>query len=234
MVEEKFKNSIAQTKILYIEDDNYIREYINEFLKRFNSNIYLASNAEDGLEIYKKHKPDIMIVDINLPNMSGIELISQIRKNDNFTRIIISTAYTNKEFTLQAIELNITRYLVKPITSKDLIAALQKALDELYKNSTDYSTIDLGEEFFFDIIKEELYKKDEHISLRKKELELLKFFISNRNKSITYRMLEAQVWEDSVMTLDAIRSQIRNIRKKTHSKIVKNISGVGYKLFEND
>ncbi len=182
MVEEKFKNSISQTKILYIEDDNYIREYINEFLKRFNSNIYLASNAEDGLKLYKEHKPDIMIVDINLPKMSGIELISNIRKNDNFTRIIISTAYTNKEFTLQAIELNITRYLVKPVTSKDLIMALQKALDELNKDSSKYSTIDLGEEYFFDIIKEELFKKEKHISLRKKELELLKFLFQIKIK----------------------------------------------------
>ena len=232
MNDEEFKSAINKTTILYIEDDAQIREYIYEFLKRYNSNTHVASNAEDALELYETIKPDIIIADINLPKMSGIELVTKIRENDNFTRIIISTAYTNKEFTLQAIELNLTRYLVKPITSKDLLGALKKALKELIESSSTYLNIDLGESFTFNTIKEQLYKNEEIITLRKKELELLKFFISKNNQTITYDMLENEIWDSSIMTLDAIRSQIKNLRKKTHPKIVTNVSGIGYKIYK--
>lgn len=234
IVDKEFKNALSKTTILYIEDDEHIREYIYEFLERYNSNIHVASNAEDGLRLYEAIKPDIILADINLPKMSGIELVTKIRKKDNFTRVIISTAYTNKEFTLQAIELNITRYLVKPITSKDLIAALEKALKELHESSSKYFSIDLGEGFSFNIIKEQLYKDGKIVDLRRKELELLKFFVTKDSQTITYDMLENEIWDKSVMTLDAIRSQIKNIRKKTYSKIVSNVSGIGYKIYKKE
>lgn len=230
MLDKLFMDALTKTKILYIEDDEDIRKYIYEFLERYNSNTFVASSAEEGLALYEKIKPDILIVDINLPKMSGIELVSKIREKDNFTRIIISTAYTNKEFTLQAIELNITRYLVKPLTSKDLLGALEKALNELQKDSTKYFNIDLGEGFSFNLMKELLYKDEKIVDLRKKESELLKFLISKDAQIITYEMLENEIWDQKTMTLDAIRSQIKNIRRKTYPEIVRNVSGIGYKI----
>lgn len=231
MIGKKIRDILSNITIVYVEDDENIRSYIYEFFKRFNVNIHITSNAEDGIELYKEYNPDILIVDINLPNMSGIEMISKIRKKDELTRVIITTAYTNEEFTLQAIELHITRYLVKPVTSKNLLPALEKAIDEINKFSDKYLNVDLGEEYYYNTKNEQLYKEGELIELRKKEMDLLKFFVANENKTVTYEMLENRIWEDSVMTQDAIRGQIRNLRKKTHPKIVKNISGVGYKIF---
>ena len=118
-------------KVVYIEDDKNISDTIYEFLKRYFKSAYIANNAEDGLNLYNIIQPDIMILDIELSGMSGIELATKIREFDPRTRIIITSAYTHKEFTLKAIELDITRYLDKPMTGSDVLKALQKAIDEL-------------------------------------------------------------------------------------------------------
>jgi len=229
-MDSEFINQISNLKVLYIEDDDVIRDYLEEFLKRYVKTIISVSSAEDGLIHYKKLEPDLIIVDINLPKQNGIDFIKTIRENDLKTRILISTAYTNKEFTIEAIELDITRYLVKPITSQDLIKALNKVMKELGLKPSD-TIINLGEGFIFNKKTNILQKNGIPIDLRRKELELLKFFISKKENIVSYEMLEDEVWFDSVMTIDAIRSQIKNIRKKTHSSILKNVSGIGYKLY---
>jgi len=232
MIESNFKNSLSKLKIVYIEDDSDIRDYIEEFLRRYCNDIYTTSTAEEGLELYKRVKPDFIIVDINLSGMNGIEFIKLVRQEDKRTRIVISTAYTNKEFTLEAIELNLTRYLVKPITSEDLFLVLKKVISELIDMENRYNDVDLGNGFSFNNTTNLLQKNDTIIYLRKKELELLKFFISKGNNIITYEMLENEIWSDNVMTQDAIRGQIKNLRKKTHTKLFLNVSGVGYKIYK--
>lgn len=230
MDQNYLKEQLSKLTIIYIEDEDEIRSYIEEFFKRYTNKIYSAKSAEEGLELYNLHKPDLMIVDINLPKMNGINFIKQIRENDSKTRIVISTAYTNKEFTLEAVELQITRYLVKPITIDDLFNMIKKLLIEIEQIDLSFSNIDLGEGFYFNHKTNKLLKDDQEIDLRKKELDLLAFFISKKQSVISYEMLENEIWYDTVMTQDAIRSQIKNIRHKTYSKIFKNVSGIGYKL----
>ncbi len=234
MDHKEFMTNMSDLSIVYIEDDINIRKYICEFLSRYCKNIYEASSAEEGYSLYKKHKPQILLVDINLPKMSGMELISLIRENDKNTRVIISTAYTNKEFTIEAIELFITRYLVKPITSIDLVEALKKAINEFSEVFPNFGNIDLGESFFYDRRKRVLFQNLEEISLRKKEMQILEFFIKKNEQIISYESLQNEVWEDEVMTENSIRSQIRNIRQKTHHGIFSNVSGVGYKLYRSE
>lgn len=234
MKQEEFKELIGDLTIVYIEDDINIRKYISEFLQRYCKNLYEASSAEEGLKLYKEHKPHILLVDINLPKMSGMELITLLRKDDKKTKIIISTAYTNKEFTLEAIELFICRYLVKPITSKDLVEALKKAIGELFEEGLISKNIDLGDDYFFDISKKLLFKGKNEIKLRKKEFKILEFFIERKDSLISYDTLQNEIWQDEIMTENSIRSQIRNIRQKTHNKIFTNVSGIGYKLYMSE
>lgn len=231
MKKEELFLKMKDYTVLYIEDEADVRKHIVEYLERYFKTIFISDNCEDGLLLYKKYSPNIILLDINLPGMSGIDFASLIRENDLTTRIIMTTAYTNKGFMLQAVELNLTRYLVKPVTGTDLINALEKAIIEMNKKNSFY-TINLGEGYKYQIKEKNIIKNNTTITLRKKEIELLEFFISKKNETITYEVLETQIWTDDVMTEDAIRSQIRNIRNKTYSKIFKNISGVGYKFSE--
>lgn len=232
MDRKRFLRTLKQCSILYVEDDREIRSYISEYLGRFCKRVYEAENAETAEELYERNRPEIVLLDINLPgNKSGIELCESIRKNDKKTRIIMSTAYTDREFLLKVVELGLTRYLVKPMTSDDLFGALQKALDELESVDAFFGEVDLGEGFFYHPKTKRLRRGEETIPLRKKELELLEYFVSHPDETLSYERLERCIWGAGTMTPDAIRSQIRNLRKKTHPAILENISGVGYRLF---
>jgi DNA-binding response OmpR family regulator len=226
MNHKSFAQKMKSYTILYVEDDTEIRESITEFLKRYCKKIYSCNCSEKGMELYHKFHPDILLLDINLPGLSGIDFATKIRKYDTKTRIIISTAYTNHTFMLQAIELDITRYLVKPVTSQELFSAFEKCLNQLNFKAE----VKLSPNIIYSKKTTAILKNGETIILRKKESELLEFFIANEGEVIRYEILEDSIWSDGVMTRDAIRSQIRNIRKKTGIELFKNISGIGYKF----
>lgn len=226
MNHQAFAKKMNNYRILYVEDDPNVRRHITEFLNRYSPKVYTCDSSEEGLEIYKEHQPDILMLDINLPGMSGIDFATKIRKDDKKTRILISTAYTNPEFMLKAIELELTRYLVKPVTSEELIEAFEKCIYEL----EDKSSVELGDGYIYSKKTTSIIKDGETTLLRRKESEILEFFIEREGEVVRYDILENDIWSDGVMTRDAIRSQIRNIRKKIGFNCFKNITGIGYKF----
>ncbi len=228
-----FASKIKNMTLLYIEDDLEIQGCLAEFLKRYTSNLHLAQSAEKGKALYENIHPDIILLDINLPGKSGMDFARELRIHDHDTRIIISTAYTDKEFLLSAVELELTRYLVKPVTSIELMEALSKAADE-YRDTKLPKLVDLGKGFSYDHASKVLLKEGVVVSLRRKEMQLLEFFIDNAHRTLSYEALQYEVWSDSAMSKDALRAQIRNLRKKSHPQIVKNITAIGYRLYEKE
>jgi DNA-binding response OmpR family regulator len=226
MNHKAFAKKIEDYTILYVEDDPNVQRHIIEFLSRYCPTIYSCNSSEEGLKLYHTHQPTILLLDINLPGMSGIEFATKVRKNDKKTRILISTAYTNPEFMLKAIELELTRYLVKPVTSEELIGAFEKCLSELEVESY----IELGDGYSYHKETTSIIKENHATLLRKKESEILEFFIEHQGEVLRYDILEDAIWSNGVMTRDAIRSQIRNIRQKIGNTCLKNITGVGYKF----
>ena len=226
MNHQAFAKKMNAYTILYIEDDFNVRQQISEFLGRYCKKLYTCESSEEGLEIYKKHQPDILLLDINLPKMNGIEFATLIRKKDKKTRILISTAYTNQEFMVQAIELGLTRYLVKPVTNEEFFMAFKKCIKELELSHIVY----LGEGYSYNKKTTSITKENLVTLLRKKESEILEFFIAREGEVVRYDILENAIWSNEVMTRDAIRSQIRNIRQKIGSKCFENITGVGYQF----
>ena len=220
--------------LLYVEDDIAVRSQIYEFLKRYFASVQECSSAEEAMIYFKQKKPDIMLVDINLPGENGLGLSQTIRKEHHDVRIILSTAYTDKEFLLTAIELELTRYLVKPLIGQTLLEALEKASDEYALIYRREQIVDLGRGFNYNKRQRVLRKEHKELSLRPKEMQLLEYFIEHCSEIIAYDILEYNIWGETTMSRDAIRSQIRNIRKKTHNKIIENISGIGYRLYQKE
>lgn len=226
-----FASKMKDLTLLYIEDDLEIQRSLGEFLERYTLNLYLAKSAEEGILLYKEINPDIILLDINLPGKSGIDFARELRKTDHGTRIIISTAYTDNAFLLTAVELELTRYLVKPVTSMELIEALSKAANE-YEGMRIPQEIDLGEGFYYAPERKALFQEGKEVTLRRKEMQLLEFFIAHAHHTLSYETLQYEIWTDSLMSKDAVRAQIRNLRKKSHPHIIKNISAIGYRLYE--
>lgn len=214
--------------ILYIEDDEGVRSINSRFLNRMFNELFLASNGEEGYELYKKYHPDIILTDINMPKLDGIALSKKIRQEDQNTKIIISTAYSDKKYLMDAIELNLEKYIIKPLTNRNLMPALTKAVNALDLELN--FKIPLDEDFYFDNNTSLFYYQNNVISLNKKELLFLKLLVLNKNRIVSYEEIEQKVWEDEYMSLNSLRTTIGFLRKKIPFNCIKNISNMGYKL----
>jgi len=215
--------------ILYIEDDSLIREQAIEYLSRHYQSVLEASNGEEALKIYKKQKPNIIISDIEMPKMSGLEMAKEIRKKDKKTPIIIATAYTQTEYLLFAIELQLIKYIVKPITTQKLEEALQLAHLYIEENITQ-SILSLCATTHYDMLNKRLLINNSIIKLTHNEILLLELLVKNHQRVVTYEEIESKIWAYEGMSMDALRSLVRSLRKKLQGNFVENISGVGYRI----
>jgi len=187
---------------------------------------YSAQNAIDAHKLYTEHKPDLIITDIKMPKENGIEFIKKIRIDDSKTRIIIASAHTDLEYMLDAAQLHLIKYIVKPITEEKLM----DSLSTFVKSHTKNQLFNLDTDVIFDYSKSIIKDHDNELQLTKKENHFLKLLMS-KNRIITYEEIENQIWDDEfVMTQNALRLFIKNLRKKLPSKAIKNVQGIGYKL----
>ena len=119
-------------KVLLVEDDSYLIEELSPILKKYFKHIDFALTGLEGLKKAQEYNYDIIITDIVMPEMDGIEMIKEIKKHKD-PKFIVITAYSNKEFFIELIELGINAYLIKPITFKQIANTLKKVTNEIYK-----------------------------------------------------------------------------------------------------
>ena len=221
-------NNFKNLSILYVEDEKMIRQNAVEYLSRICDNVLEARNGVEALEVYKKHKPDIIISDIKMPKMNGLEFAAEIRKVDKSTPIIMVTAHTETHFLLKAVELQLIKYVVKPVTSKKLQEALSLSLD--YLTVKNKNILKLKEDVLYDILNKTLVIDNKLVKLTKNEQLLLELLAKNHLRAIRYEEIEALIWSYEGMSMDALRSLVRTLRKKLETNCIENISGIGYRL----
>lgn len=218
---EQFKNY----RVLCVEDEDGIRKRLVNTLNYYFKEVYEASNGEDGYDIYLENKPDIVLSDIEMPNKNGVDMVSKIRENDLSTIIIMVTAYSNEEYLLDLINLNINHYILKPVNADNLLNGIIKGLgDKLTK------TLDFSKDCYFDMKRYELIFKEEIISLRKRDKEFLILLYENKNQVLTYEQIEEYIWRDRVMSMSALKTFIKELRQKLPQELILNIPQTGYKL----
>lgn len=225
-------NEIREYDILFIEDEEAIRVNYVKYLRRHFRNVYEAQDGEQAYKIYKEKKPHILIVDINIPKLSGIDLLKKIREDDHSTKALMLTSHTDTNYLLDAASLQLTKYLVKPISREELRNALSLVVDELLKFSiTPKKRLVLKDGFSWDYDSKELSCDGNKITLTNKERKILNILCSDVSKTFTYDDIILDVWydldEDKVAALKTI---IKNIRKKLPLNTIRNIFGEGYKI----
>ena len=226
------KDDAHPFNILFVEDEKEIRDNYVTYLKMFFNEVYEAVDGEQAYEIYKQKKPHIMIVDIHLPKMNGIELLSKIRETDHTTKAIMLTAHTDTTLLLKASSLKLTKYLVKPISRSDLKDALDLVIKELTSFSTSsLEKINFKDNYSWDYKLQELTCANQAIELTQKERELFILLISNLNKTFTREELIYGIWTNADEgSEDTLKTLIKCLRRKLPSDTIKNIFGLGYKI----
>jgi len=217
---------LKKLSLLYVEDDEILRKNYVSTLSLIFEEVIEANNYKNALELYDSNSPDILLVDINLGNLSGIDLVKKIREIDLETPIVFLTAHSDNKYLLEAANLQIDGYIVKPLD----LDKLQNAMKNCIKKINSQNIVDIDDEFTYNIINQELLQNGVEIKLGKKVNQLLKLFIQNQNITITKEMIEDELWSDKTVTDSSIKNLIGNIRKIIGKDKIVNVLGVGWKL----
>lgn len=217
-------------RILVVEDEIDLLEAIAEGLRIDGYAVDVSEDGEEGLELSTANDYDLIILDLNLPNMDGLDILKNIRRNDKLTKILILTARSSIEERVKGLDLGANDYLVKPFHFDELEARIRCLLRIKFIQDDDeieYKNLKIN------IKSRKAYIDDCEIKLTKKEFAILEYLMKNINKAISQEELIEHVWDNSVdMFSNAVRVHINALRKKLKAKlnedIIKNIVGVGY------
>ncbi len=218
---------LKNLSILYVEDEEEIRNLLADVLHDEFRKFETAKNGVEGFEKFQKEDFDCLITDIEMEHMDGLTLAQKVREIDDEVPIILLTAYSEKERLFRAIDIGVTKYLVKPFTPDKLLEVVCEIFQKEFKKRAIY---DLGEGFLYDIHKGELKKEGESIPLTKKEKLFLDLLLKNHDRVVTFSEIEKGVWEGVDFSENALRTLVKRVRKKIYKELIKNFSGLGYKI----
>ena len=226
------KDILKNFTILYVEDDELVLQNAVEYLSRISKKVYQAKDGKEAIKIWSEVKPDIIITDINMPKLNGLDMASYIRSHDKDVQIIIATAHSDTEYLLRAVELQLVKYIIKPITKEKLQSALLKSI-ELIEDKSKFN-IQLSKDCYYNGYEKHIVCDGKDVKLTKKESLFLDLLSHHHSRVVTYDEIESAIWGYDGMSQDAIKSLVRALRKKLPADTIENISGVGYKLHIKD
>lgn len=220
-------SGLTKLTVLFVEDEQDLRNALESAIGDEFSKFIVARDGDDGLKKFKKYKPDIVITDIMMPVMNGLEMAKEIKHISRQTPIVVLSAFSEKERLLKAIDVGIDKYLIKPIDPDVLLRALNLLAKELFEQN---DVIELGFGYQFDKNRRVLVKDGKTIFLTKKELLFISILVKNLGVFVLHDEIKKYVWTNKKVTDSAIRTFIKRVREKTDKDFIKNIPGLGYKI----
>ncbi|MEI7980699.1 MAG: response regulator transcription factor [Bacteroidota bacterium] len=221
--------------ILLADDEADILEFLGYNLEREGYRVLKAKNGKTALKLASEYKPQLIILDVMMPVMDGMEACMELRKMPELegTLIAFLTARGEDYSQIAGFEAGADDYISKPIKPKVFISRIQ-ALLRRYKATPESVSLIETKEFTIDRDRYVVVKNGKEITLARKEFELLQYLVSQINKVVRREEIFANVWGDDVVVGDrTIDVHIRRIREKIETDSIKTIKGVGYK-FESE
>ena len=222
------------TIILLVDDEADILEFLGYNLTKEGFRILKAQNGQKALDLASENKPQLVILDIMMPGLDGIETCNQLRKIPGMQNslIVFLTARGEDYSQIAGFEAGADDYITKPIKPKVLISRIQ-ALLRRFRAIPEISGKIITKEFTIDLDQYRVMKNDEEVILARKEFEILQLLVSRPNKVFTRDDIFTQVWGENVIVGDrTIDVHIRRIRDKVGTDHIRTIKGVGYKYEE--
>ena len=219
-------------RILIVEDEPISLEMLSKTLKE-DFNVLTADNGKKGFELYKKFNPHIIISDLNMPIMNGIELIQKIRELDQNSKIIITTFKDDVQTLLQATELKLFKYLIKPIDFTALKNIIEESIEELNRfNTVELNIINISPTLIWKTSEFELFSNNQIVKLTPKEKKVLNLLLQKPNQVFTYNEIIYEVWEknNEIGDRKTLKTMITSLRKKIEDVEINNVYGYGYKI----
>lgn len=228
-------------KILIADDEADIREFVEYNLTKEGFEVYAAKNGSQAIDMAKELKPDLILLDVMMPDIDGIEVCRELREIDEFKDTIIAflTARAEDYSQIAGYEIGGDDYIKKPIRPKVLVSRIAALLRRRYKYSDNISKDGQSDDILYKDLKinQEMFtvsKNDIPIILTKKEFELLSLLISKPGKVFKREEIFNKIWGANLIVGDrTIDVHIRKLREKVGEETIKTIKGIGYKVEEN-
>jgi len=226
------------SKVLLIEDEWQLGQIVKDSLEMRGFEMLYAADGKEGLRLYQEHKPDVVVLDIMMPQMDGVEVTTEIRKQDKATPIIFLTAKSQTTDVVKGFELGGNDYLKKPFSMDELIVRI-KALLQRFQEAADAGkpsspdVIQIGQ-YSFNYTKQTLTRNNETAFLSHREAEILRRLSENLNQVMERKAVLLDLWGDdsffNARSMDVFITKLRRYLKDDPRVQIVNIRGVGYKL----
>ena len=224
-----------KASILYAEDDTVTRENYALVLQHYFDKVYAAQDGKEALDLYHSEKPDVLMLDINLPYIDGLEIVEAVRSQDKSIPILILTAYSDREKLVRAIPLGLTAYLLKPVKDTEFKEAIGKIFNKLTANKSIF----LPNTFVYDKESQVLLYSGQPLKLSRKEKHLLSLLADRPGHFITQDILITEIWVDETID-ESHAGKLSQLIYRLHMKlsdikgektvIIENSYAFGYRL----
>ena len=224
------------TTILIVEDDKTIQNFLKVTLKTQNYNYIIAETGLSGLSLFYANRPDLVLLDLGLPDIEGIEVLKQIRQNSSIPIIVVSARSSETE-KVMALDYGSDDYVTKPFNAAELLARIRAALRHCLKEKVSEPIFEL-DYLKVDFERRHVWVKDQEIHLTPIEYKMLVLLITNRGKVLTHHFIQENVWGyEPTDDYQSLRVFMANIRRKieidsSSPHFIITEVGVGYRFVE--
>lgn len=221
-------------RILLVEDEKKIADSLKKGLSEQNYNVQVAYDGREGKKLFETQKFDLVILDINLPELNGYSLCKKIRSRNSSIPIVMLTALSATDDKIEGFDAGADDYIVKPFDFKELLVRIRALLKRIFNNIPIGNIIKVGD-LTINVDSKEVSRGGNGISLTAKEFQLLEYLVRNRNKVVSRADIALNVWDiDFDTKTNVIDVYVNFLRKKLDhdydKKIIHTQVGVGYVL----
>jgi DNA-binding response OmpR family regulator len=216
---------LKNLNILYAEDDENIRASTQKTLELLFDNVYVAKDGAQALELFANEFIHIVLLDYVMPKKDGYQVAKEIRKTDKHLPIIISSGYSEKDKLLNAIELHLVKYLIKPVQYDQLSEVFEEAIEILSNNNMLITPISEG--MRYDYVNKRLLVEENKVILTKQEIKFIELLLEKRGLIVSKSEVERTVFDDNVET-NTLRNMVYRLRKKIGKNLVVTVKDSGY------
>lgn len=225
---------MSKQTILVVDDERDLLDLIEYNLKKEGFKVLKAENGEEGISKAKEHRPDLILLDIMMPKMDGLEAVEIMRKDDDLkkTPIIFLTARSDEKTEIDGLNKGGDDYITKPISTTKLVSRIKAVLrrfddSEQTANKLEVHDLQIDKDRYI------VLQEANEFQLPRKEFELLFFLASRKGKVLDRQTLLNKVWGDNIYVVDrTVDVHVRKIREKLGDHYIETVKGVGYRFKE--
>ncbi|MEY4503720.1 MAG: hypothetical protein RL154_8 [Pseudomonadota bacterium] len=220
--------ALRNKTILFAEDDNTARAVTKDSLDMLFKKVIVAKDGQEALEKYADQKPDMILTDIKMPNMDGLEFIAEVRKHDLNTPIILFTAHSEQRYLVKAINLLIDGIVVKPVKLDNMLEVFAKCGKRL--GELKPTVIEFDDNTIYYAATNELYNNGRKATLGAKELGVLKILVNSYPNIVTKQEISDAVWTMEEIGESTIKNVVSRLRAKIGHNHILASTGIGWRL----